>query len=66
MCGGIHSDTTAVCGHHLSGYSGREGIADWKREEFIMIKNERIKIYPATQEQMEKHIASETDEGLKQ
>lgn len=31
-----------------------------------MIKNERIKIYPATQEQMEKHIASETDEDLKQ
>lgn len=31
-----------------------------------MIKNERIKIYFATQEQMEKHIASETDEDLKQ
>ena len=30
-----------------------------------MIKNERIKIYPASQEQMEKYIASETDEELK-
>ena len=36
MCGGIHSDTTAVCGHHVPGYSCREGIADWKREEFII------------------------------
>ena len=38
----------------MSGYSGREGIADWKGEEFDMIKNERIRIYPASQEQMEK------------
>ena len=30
-----------------------------------MIKNERIKIYPASQEQMEKYIASEMDEELK-
>ena len=30
-----------------------------------MIKNERIRIYPASQEQMEKYIASETDEELK-
>ena len=30
-----------------------------------MIKNERIKTYPASQEQMEKYIASETDEELK-
>ena len=30
-----------------------------------MIENERIRIYPASQEQMEKHIASETDEELK-
>ncbi|MBE5871910.1 MAG: GNAT family N-acetyltransferase [Lachnospiraceae bacterium] len=30
-----------------------------------MIKNERIKIYPASREQMEKHIASETDKELK-
>ena len=30
-----------------------------------MIKNERIRIYPASQEQMEKFIASETDEELK-
>lgn len=29
------------------------------------MKKERIKIYPASQEQMEKHIASETDEELK-
>jgi hypothetical protein len=45
MCGGIHSDKTAVCRYHLSGCFGREGIADWKREEFIMIKNERTKIW---------------------
>ena len=49
----------------MSGYSGREGIADWKGEEFDMIKNERIRIYPASQEQMEKCIDSETDEELK-
>ncbi len=30
-----------------------------------MIKNERIKIYPASQEQMEMYIASETVEELK-
>ena len=30
-----------------------------------MIKNERIRIYPASQEQMEKSIASEMDEDLK-
>ncbi len=30
-----------------------------------MIKNERIKTYPASQEQMEKYIASEMDEELK-
>ena len=30
-----------------------------------MIKNERIKIYPASQEQMELFVASETDEELK-
>ena len=30
-----------------------------------MIKNERIKIYPASQEQMEMFIASETNEELK-
>ncbi len=30
-----------------------------------MIKNERIMIYPASQEQMEKYIASEKDEELK-
>ena len=30
-----------------------------------MIKNERIKTYPASQEQMEKYIASETAEELK-
>ena len=65
MCSGIYPDKTALCGHHLSGYSGREGIADWKREEFIMIKNERIRIYPASQEQMEKYIDSETDEELR-
>ena len=29
-----------------------------------MIKNERIKIYPASQEQMEKYIASETVEAV--
>ena len=49
----------------MSGYSGREGIADWKREEFDMIKNERIRIYPASQEQMEKYIDSKTDEELR-
>ena len=49
----------------MSGYSGREGIADWKGEEFDMIKNERIRIYPASQEQMEKCIDSETDEEQK-
>ena len=43
----------------MSGYSGREGIADWQGEEFDMIKNERIRIYPASQEQMEKCIDSE-------
>ena len=36
MCGGIYPDKTALCRHRLSGYSGCEGIADWKREEFIM------------------------------
>ena len=41
------------------------GFADWKREEFIMMENERIRIYPASQEQMEKFIASETDKELK-
>ena len=30
-----------------------------------MMENERIRIYPASQEQMEKFIASETDEELK-
>ncbi|MCR4851605.1 MAG: GNAT family N-acetyltransferase [Lachnospiraceae bacterium] len=30
-----------------------------------MIKNERIRIYPTSQEQMEKYIDSETDEDLK-
>ncbi len=30
-----------------------------------MIENERIRIYPANQEQMEKHISSETDAELK-
>ena len=50
----------------MSGYSGREGIDDWKGEEFDMIKNERIRIYPASQEQMEKCIDSETDEELNQ
>ena len=30
-----------------------------------MIKNEQIRIYPASQEQMEKYIDSETDEELK-
>ena len=30
-----------------------------------MIENERIRIYPASQEQMEKHISLETDEELK-
>ena len=30
-----------------------------------MIENVRIKIYPESQEQMEKHIASEMDEELK-
>ena len=54
-----------ICWHYLSGYSGCKGIADRKREEFIMIKNERIMIYPASQEQMEKYIASEKDEELK-
>ena len=49
----------------MSGYSCYEGIADWKGEEFDMIKNERIRIYPASQEQMEKCIDSETDEELK-
>ena len=43
MCSGIYSDKTAVCRHHLSGHSGREGIADWKREESIMIENERLR-----------------------
>ena len=49
MCSGVYPDKTALCGHHLSGYSGREGIADWKGEEFDMIKNERIAIYVLTQ-----------------
>ena len=53
-CCGIYPDETALCRYHLSGYSGREGFADWKREEFIMMENERIRIYPASQEQMEK------------
>ena len=65
MCSGIYPDKTALCRHHLSRYSGREGIADWKGEESDMIKNERIRIYPASQEQMEKCIDSETDEELK-
>lgn len=30
-----------------------------------MIKNERLRIYPASQEQMEKYIASEKDEDLR-
>ena len=30
-----------------------------------MIENERIKIYPASQEQMKKYIVSEMDEELK-
>ena len=30
-----------------------------------MIKNEQIRIYPASQEQMEKYIDSEADEELK-
>ena len=30
-----------------------------------MIKNERIRIYPASQEQMERYIASEKDEDLR-
>ena len=38
---------------------------DRRQSVIYMIKNERIKIYPASQEQMEKHIASETDEELK-
>ncbi len=65
MCSGVYPDKTALCRHHLSGYSGREGIADWKGEEFDMIKNERIRIYPASQEQMEKYIDSETNEELR-
>ncbi len=64
-CCGIHSDKTALCRYHLAGCSGRERITDWKREELIMIKNERIKIYPASREQMEKNIASETNKELK-
>ena len=64
-CCGIPSDKTAICRHHLSGHTCCEGIADRKRDEFIMIKNEWIRIYPASQEQMEKFIASETDEELK-
>ena len=36
MCSGIYSDKTALCRHHLSGYSGSEGIADRKREELII------------------------------
>ena len=36
VCGGIYPDKTALCGHNLSGHSGREGFTDRKREEFIM------------------------------
>ena len=54
-----------LCRHNMPGHSDREGIADRKGGEFIMIKNDRIKIYAASQEQMEKYIASETAEELK-
>ena len=50
----------------MSGYSCYEGIADWKGEEFDMIKNERIRIYPASQEQMEKCIDSDPDNAASQ
>ncbi len=49
----------------MSGYFGREGIADWKGEEFDMIENERIRIYPAEKEQMESIIFAEKDDELK-
>ena len=40
MCGGIHSDKTAVCRYHLSGSFGCKGIYDGQGKGFIMIENE--------------------------
>ena len=40
-------------------------ILKLKRKDFTMIEDERIRIYPASQEQMEKYISLETDGELK-
>ena len=45
--------------HYLSDHFGREELADWKGKEFDMIENGRVRIYPASREQMESFITAE-------
>lgn len=40
-------------------------MADREKEEFVMMETERIRIYPASREQMERMIADEPDEDMK-